>query len=162
MKRITLVLGVVAVMVAMLVALAAPAMAKDNGGNHNNGDGTNNRIDNDLGRLDNGIDNRADLDDEDFLVTDVDFSPVGFASDFDNFDWDRFDRDPFFNRFDRFVPFDNGFGGFEQEANSGDIDQSFDVSGSGDHSNQTVDINGTANTGNVQNQIGVTQGNSAN
>jgi hypothetical protein len=29
MKRITLVLGVVAVMVVMLVALAAPAMAKE-------------------------------------------------------------------------------------------------------------------------------------
>jgi hypothetical protein len=40
MKRITLVLGVVAVMVVMLVALAAPAMAKGTGhndnGNHNN------------------------------------------------------------------------------------------------------------------------------
>jgi len=71
MKRITLILGVVAVMVAMLVALSAPAMAKDNGGNnngggHNNG-GINNRVDNDLGRLDNGLDNRADLDDGDFF-----------------------------------------------------------------------------------------------
>jgi hypothetical protein len=38
MKRITLVLGVMAVMVVMLVALAAPAMAKPmNGGHHNNG-----------------------------------------------------------------------------------------------------------------------------
>ena len=71
MKRITLVLGVVAVMVAMLVALAAPAMAKDNGGNHNNGDGTNNRVDNDLGRLDNGLDNRADLDEGSFFVRPV-------------------------------------------------------------------------------------------
>jgi nucleoid-associated protein YgaU len=71
MKRITLILGVVAVMVAMLVALAAPAMAKDNGGNnngggHNNG-GINNRVDNDLGRLDNGLDNRVDLDQGDFF-----------------------------------------------------------------------------------------------
>jgi hypothetical protein len=66
MKRITLVLGVVAVMVAMLVALAAPAMAKDNGGNHNNGGGIN-RVDNDLGRLDNGLDNRADLDQGNFF-----------------------------------------------------------------------------------------------
>jgi hypothetical protein len=38
MQRITLVLGVVAVMVVMLVALAAPAMANPkNGGHHNNG-----------------------------------------------------------------------------------------------------------------------------
>jgi nucleoid-associated protein YgaU len=45
MKRITLVLGVVAVMAAMLVALAAPAMAKDN-----------------------GLDNRSDLIDKAFFV----------------------------------------------------------------------------------------------
>ena len=75
MKRITLVLGVVAVMVAMLVALAAPAMAKDNGGGkdnggHNNG-AINNRVDNDLGRLDNGLDNRADLDDGNFFESPI-------------------------------------------------------------------------------------------
>ena len=79
MKRITLILGVVAVMVAMLVALAAPAMAQDKGGNHSNGGGKdnggiNNRVhndlnsvDNDLGRLDNGLDNRADLNDGDLV-----------------------------------------------------------------------------------------------
>ena len=72
MKRITLILGVVAVMVAMLVALAAPAMAQGKGGNHNNGGGKdnggiNNRVDNDLGRLDNGLDNPADLDDGDLV-----------------------------------------------------------------------------------------------
>jgi hypothetical protein len=44
---------------------------------------------------------------------------------------------------------------FEQEAESGDIDQSFDVSQTGDNSNQTVGIQGVANTGNAQNQIGV-------
>jgi hypothetical protein len=43
----------------------------------------------------------------------------------------------------------------EQEADSGDIDQSFDVSQTGDNSNQTVGIQGTANTGNAQNAIGV-------
>ena len=87
MKRITLILGVVAVMVAMLVALSAPAMAKDNGGNkgggkdnggHNNGGF--NRLDNRLeNRLDNKLDrldNRFDVDDGAFLVSDVDFSPV--------------------------------------------------------------------------------------
>ncbi len=44
---------------------------------------------------------------------------------------------------------------FDQEAESGDIDQSFDVSQTGDNSNQTVGIQGVANTGNAQNQIGV-------
>src|ERR671921_706485 len=45
----------------------------------------------------------------------------------------------------------------EQEAESGDVDQSFDVSGTGDNSNQTAGIQGTANTGNAQNVIDVTQ-----
>ncbi len=51
----------------------------------------------------------------------------------------------------------DGFGDFDQEAESGDIDQSFFVSGSGDNSNQTVGSQGVANTGNAQNQIGITQ-----
>jgi hypothetical protein len=44
---------------------------------------------------------------------------------------------------------------FDQEAESGDVNQSFDVSNTGDNSNQTVGIQGVANTGNAQNQIGV-------
>src|ERR687890_43412 len=52
--------------------------------------------------------------------------------------------------------FDDGLNqDFEQEAESGDVDQSFDVSGTGDNSNQTAGIQGVANTGNAQNQIGV-------
>ena len=43
----------------------------------------------------------------------------------------------------------------EQEAESGDINQSFDVSQTGDNSNQTVGIQGVANTGNAQNVIDV-------
>jgi hypothetical protein len=100
MKRITLILGVVAVMVAMLAALSAPAMAKDNSGpnngggdNHSNNGGTNNhnggnkgggkdngginRLDNQLDRLDN----RFDVDDGAFLVTDFDRSPVFTANE---------------------------------------------------------------------------------
>ena len=53
--------------------------------------------------------------------------------------------------------FDDGFSDFEQEAQSGDVDQSFDVYGTGDNSNQTVGGQGVANTGNAQNQIGLTQ-----
>lgn len=41
----------------------------------------------------------------------------------------------------------------EQEAESGEVDQSFEVSGSGDNSNQCAGIQGVANTGNTQNQI---------
>jgi hypothetical protein len=71
---------------------------------------------------------------------------------------ERFGDDGFF--FDRFDRFDNGSGisqRSEQEANSGDVDQSFDVLGWGDNSNQTVGLQGVANTGNAQNQIGITQ-----
>jgi hypothetical protein len=46
----------------------------------------------------------------------------------------------------------------EQEADSGDVDQSFRLSGGGDNSNQTVGIQGVANTGNAQNTIGVSDG----
>ena len=70
--------------------------------------------------------------------------------DDDDFDDDRFDNDNFFSGGD-------GFGDFEQDAESGDIDQSFDVSGTGDNSNQSVGIQGVANTGNTQNQIGISQ-----
>jgi hypothetical protein len=43
----------------------------------------------------------------------------------------------------------------EQEADSGDVDQSFEVTSEGDNSNQTAGIQGVSNTGNTQNQIGV-------
>ena len=45
----------------------------------------------------------------------------------------------------------------EQEADSGDVDQSFEVSGTGDNSNQTVGTQGVANTGNAQNATGIIQ-----
>jgi hypothetical protein len=45
----------------------------------------------------------------------------------------------------------------EQETESGDVTQSYDISSTGDNSNQCVGIQGVANTGNAQNQIGVLQ-----
>jgi hypothetical protein len=45
----------------------------------------------------------------------------------------------------------------EQEAESGDVDQSFEVTGGGDNSNQCVGIQGVANTGNAQNVLDVVQ-----
>ena len=45
----------------------------------------------------------------------------------------------------------------EQEADSGDVDQHFEVSGSGSNGNQCVGINGTANTGNSQDLFGFIQ-----
>jgi hypothetical protein len=54
----------------------------------------------------------------------------------------------------------NGYNGLEQEVESGDIGQSFNVSGGGDNSNQNAPIQGVANTGNAQNAINVSQSDS--
>jgi hypothetical protein len=74
---------------------------------------------------------------------------------------DRFDDGYFFvdgfDRFDRF-DFDDGISqDFDQEADSGDVDQSFEVSSDGDNSNQSVGTQGVTNTGNAQSQFGFTQ-----
>jgi opacity protein-like surface antigen len=128
MRRTKTVLGVVAVMAAMLVAFAAQAMAND----HNDWDWDwNDRHDNDRWWWD--------------------------WNDNDNDRWweNRLDRFDFDNGF--FFGGGEIDQDFEQEAESGDVDQSFDVSGTGDNSNQTAGTQGVANTGNAQNQIGVFQ-----
>jgi hypothetical protein len=100
--------------------------------------------------------------------------PVAFAQDRDDRQEDRFDErqerfedNGFFfgdedeDRFDgNDFDFDNGSGiaqDFEQEAESGDVNQSFDVSSTGDNPNQCAGIQGVANTGNAQNQTGLIQ-----
>jgi len=45
----------------------------------------------------------------------------------------------------------------EQEGESGDLDQTFTITGGGDNSNQCVGIQGVGNTGNTQNLIDVIQ-----
>src|SRR4028118_2098432 len=45
----------------------------------------------------------------------------------------------------------------EQETESGEVDQSFTVTGGGDNSNQCANIQGVANTGNAQNQLDLIQ-----
>ena len=68
---------------------------------------------------------------------------------------DRFDR--LEHRLDHF---DSDIGtsqDFDQEADSGDVDQSFEVSSDGDNSNQSVGLQGVTNTGNAQSQFGFTQ-----
>jgi hypothetical protein len=45
----------------------------------------------------------------------------------------------------------------EQDADSGEVNQSFNVSSEGDNGNQCVGITGNANTGNAQNQIDLIQ-----
>ena len=69
---------------------------------------------------------------------------------------DVFHPNDFFFPFNHF--FNDGFasGDVQQDADSGDVNQSFDVSQTGDNSNQCAGIQGVANTGNAQNAIGVT------
>ena len=45
----------------------------------------------------------------------------------------------------------------DQEGESGEVDQSFEVTGGDDNSNQCAGIQGVANTGNAQNVIDVVQ-----
>jgi hypothetical protein len=45
----------------------------------------------------------------------------------------------------------------EQETESGDVDQSFTVTGEGDNSSQCANIQGVTNTGNAQNQLDLIQ-----
>jgi hypothetical protein len=147
MKRLKLVLGVAALMVAIMAASAAPAAAQT------------------------------------FVSTSGDGFCDGFEDDEDCFDFFLFgeeecffdEEECFFDEeecffFDEEECFfdgdgDNDFVDFadgidqdvEQEAESGDIDQDFDVTGSGDNSNQTASTQGVANTGNAQNVIDVVQ-----
>src|SRR5918994_4154527 len=80
------------------------------------------------------------------------------------------DRNNHHNRFDfdddddiRFVFFDDDDFDFDfdddldQDADSDDVDQSFMVTNTGDNSNQCANVQGVANTGNAQDQIGVSQ-----
>ena len=115
-------------LVAMLVFSAVPALADDG---------------------DERWDDRWDERQEELF-----FDGFFFDDDLDNF---FFDDD-----FDDFDRFDFNFDGeldqdVEQDAESGDIDQSFDVSQTGDNSNQCAGIQGVANTGNAQNVIDLTQ-----
>jgi hypothetical protein len=84
--------------------------------------------------------------------------PEDNNNDRDNNNRDNNNRDNN-NRNNNVVPVFEISQDLDQEAESGDVDQSFDVSQTGDNSNQTVSIQGVANTGNTQNQIGVIDAN---
>ncbi len=86
------------------------------------------------------------------------FSSAENNDRWDNNDW--WDNDDWWN--DRNDDFDNDTApvvnqDFDQQAQSGDVKQSFNVSNTGDNSNQCAGIQGVANTGNAQNQVGVIQ-----
>ena len=47
--------------------------------------------------------------------------------------------------------------GFDQETESGDVSQTFEISGGGDNGSSCVNVNGNVNTGNLQTQSGSIQ-----
>jgi hypothetical protein len=86
-------------------------------------------------------------------------APAAFADDDDRRD-DRHDNDKHFFIIEDDNDFDRNFDGdfeqdIEQDADSGDVDQDFSVTSSGDNSNQCVGTQGVANSGNAQNLIDV-------
>jgi hypothetical protein len=117
MRRLKLVLGVVALMVAIMAASAAPASAQLIFTSDNDDFCDHHDCDRD------DICDLLDIDDEDCFVfdRDNDFLDVGDVSQ-----------------------------DIEQDADSGDIDQDFSVTSTGDNSNQCVSTQGVANTGNTQ------------
>jgi hypothetical protein len=150
MKKFMILASVVAIVVA---ALALPALAQ--GGQFSRGD--------DNSRYDEPQAERfASFLDEYFNAQDNNDRWEDDNDWWDHNDWwkDQDDRndDDFDNRND---DFDNAAPvvtqEFDQQAQSGDVSQSFNVSNTGDNSNQCAGIQGVANTGNAQNQIGVLQ-----
>ena len=150
MKKFMILASVVAIVVA---ALALPALAQ--GGQFSRGD--------DDSRYDEPQAERfASFLDEYFNAQDNNDRWEDDNDWWDHNDWwkDHDDRndDDFDKRNDEF---DNAAPvvtqEFDQQAQSGDVSQSFNVSNTGDNSNQCAGIQGVANTGNAQNQIGVLQ-----
>ena len=142
------------VMLAALVALAAlmlaaaPALADDHGRNRGDHD-----------RNHDNHDNHDNRDFGDFLDEFCEDSDGDLVCDFDefceDFDGDFFcdDEEDEDNLFDGFG--DGLFQTSDQQAESGDVDQSFLVTGGGANSNQCVGVQGVANTGNAQIELNI-------
>jgi hypothetical protein len=130
LKKFILLASVVAIVVA---ALALPAMADErwNNGNRWDDNASNHWWDNDWWK---------DHDDSNNHWWDNDW-------------WKDHDDDDDFDKVAAPVVTQES----AQEAESGDVDQSFTVTNSGDNSNQCAGVQGVANTGNAQNQISVLQ-----
>ncbi len=130
MRRIKLVLAVAAVMVASLAMVPGPAMAADFDRCRDlRGDFV--RCD---GELFVEVDEFDSFDEGFFFVGDDDFDFFNDDDDFDFFGDGFFVGDDDFDFFGGDNDFDFSFGGdgvsqsFEQESESGEVDQSFDIS----------------------------------
>ncbi len=164
MRKFMILASVVAIVVA---ALALPALAQDLSPFRDDQDQRSfeQRFDNWQERAEER--NYTDSEAFDFYLERFNqfYGFDGFANDRWNDDekdqdhrWDN-DRDWWnddrYNNDDEIVPAVSQ--SFDQEAQSGDVSQSFNVSNTGDNSNQCAGVQGVANTGNAQNQIGVLQ-----
>jgi len=149
-------------LVALVVAaLALPALAQDGGFRFEDRqdyyediwDGYEDRFEDSAGwdafedRYEDGF------EEEGFFAFANDFEDEGFFFGGDDFDEDELDGSGSDGS-----GFDSGINQtFEQEAESGDVSQSFNVSNTGDNSNQCAGVNSVVNTGNIQNQSGFIQ-----
>src|SRR5215207_299055 len=149
MKKMVLLAALVAL--AALMLAAAPALADDHDRNRGDHDRNHDYHDN---RNHDNHDNHDNRDFGDFLEEFCEDSDGNLICDLDEFCED-FDGDFFCDdEEDEENPFD-GFGDglfqtSDQQAESGDVDQSFLVTGGGANSNQCVGVQGVANTGNAQ------------
>lgn len=133
MRKMVLLAAMMAM--AALMLAAAPALAADD----------NDRRDNDNRKHDNrNHDNRDNRDFGDFIDE--------FCEDFDG-DFFCDDEEDLFDGLGDLG--DEIFQTSDQQAESGDADQSFYISGSGANSNQCVGAQGVTNTGNAQNTINI-------
>jgi len=145
MKKMVLLAALVAL--AALMLAATPALADDHDRNHDNHDNHDNR------------DNRDNRDFGDFLDEFCEDFDGNLICDFDefceDFDGDFFcdDEEEEENLFDGFG--DGLFQTSDQQAESGDVDQSFLVTGGGANSNQCAGVQGVSNTGNAQIELNI-------
>src|SRR5215218_777516 len=143
MKKMVLLAALVAL--AALMLAAAPALADDH--DRNRGDHDRNHDNHDNRDFGDFLDEFCeDLDGN--LICDLDEFCEDFDGDF--FCDDEEDED---NLFDGFG--DGLFQTSDQQAESGDVDQSFLVTGGGANSNQCVGAQGVANTGNAQIELNI-------
>ncbi len=146
-------------LVALVVAaLALPALAQDRGPSF---EGSQDYYEDLWDRFEDRYEDSAGWDAFEDRYKDG-FEEEGFFAFADDFEGEGFfgDEDFYFDEDENFdgSGFDNGINQtFEQEAESGDVSQSFNVSNTGDNSNQCVGVNSVVNTGNIQNQSGFIQ-----
>jgi hypothetical protein len=151
MKKMVLLAALVAL--AALMLAAAPALADDH--DRNRGDHDRNHDNHDNRNHDNH-DNRDFGDFLDEFCEDSDGDLICDLDEFcEDFDGDFFcdDEEDEDNLFDGFG--DGLFQTSDQQAESGDVDQSFLVTGGGANSNQCVGVQGVANTGNAQIELNI-------